>query len=415
MSIESFFPGTRSQRWLRVGPLADVLHGFAVWLAAQGYTRKSARTKLRLVRHLSLWLESEGLGTESLDEERFERFLLTRGSRNVRNGEAATGRQLLIHLRHEGRIPDAPVDTGGDDAITRVEGTYKHFLVNERGLSLVTVGKYLPVVHAFLTERFETRVVSLESLVAQDANQFTERHAANRSHAKRLATALRSFLRHLRQRGDIAADLAAAIPTVTIWRWSELPKSLPPEQVESVLASCDRNTAVGQRDHAVLLLLARLGLRGGEVAMLTLDDFDWDNGLVTIVGKGERCEALPLPEDVGRAVAAYLRDGRPPCRTRRVFVRARAPHRAFSSTMAICCIVRRALARAGIDAPLKGAHLLRRSLACGMLKNGASLEEIEQILRHRNPETTQIYAKGDLEALRPRGREVRRDRSPHAA
>ncbi len=402
MSIELFFPGPRSQRGLRVGPLAVLFDGFAAWLATQGYARQTGEAKLRLVRHLSLWLEREGLGIEALDEECFERFLRTRGTRRAPQGEATTGRQLLSHLRHEGRIPEAPEDPDSDDAITRVERTYKHFLVNERGLSPLTVGRYLPVVHAFLTERFGTGAVALETLVARDANRFIVRHSRGfaRSHAKGLAAALRSFLRHLHQRGDIAVDLAGAVPPITNWRLSELPKSLPPEQVESVLASCDRNTAVGRRDHAILLLLARLGLRGGEVATLKLDDIDWDKGLVTLSGKGQRREALPLTEEVGSALAAYLRDARPSCGTRRVFVRAVAPHRGFSTTMAVCCIVRRALARAGIDAPLKGAHLLRRSLACGMLKNGASLEEIGQILRHRHPETTQIYAKVDLEALR---------------
>ena len=231
MSIELFFPGSRSQRWQQVGPLVRDLDGFAVWLAAQGYARKSARTKLRLVRHLSLWLESERLGAEALDEERLETFLLARGPRNARNGEAATGRQLLIHLRHEGRIPEAPEDTNSTDAITRVARTYEYFLFNERGLSPVTVGKYLPVVHAFLAERFGSRAVALESLVARDANRFIVRHAISRSNAKGLATALRSFLRHLHQRGDIAVDLAGAIPPITNWRLSELPKSLPPEKV----------------------------------------------------------------------------------------------------------------------------------------------------------------------------------------
>jgi len=382
--------------------LARDLDGFVADLAEQGYAHGTIAHKLRLVRHLSFWLESEGLGAEALDEGRLETFSLTRGSRRVPQGEAATGRQLLTHLRREGRIPEAHEETDSADAISRLERTYEHFLVNERGLSAVTIGKYLAVVRAFLTERFGTGAVALETLVARDVNRFIVRHSEGfaRSHAKHLATALRSFLRHLHQRGDIAVDLAGAIPTVTNWRLSELPKSLPPEKVELVLASCDKSTAIGRRDHAVLLLLARLGLRGGEVATLTLDHFDWDNGLVTIAGKGQRCQALPLPEEVGRAVAAYLRDGRPACATRRVFVRAVAPYRGFSSTMAVCDIVRRALARASIDVPLKGAHLLRRSLACGMLRNGASLEEIGQILRHRHPETTQIYAKVDLEALR---------------
>ena len=348
-------------------------------------------------RHLSLWLESEGLDAEALDEGRFDTFLHTRGKPN---GGAVLGRELFAHLRRIGRIPDAPEPAASNDPMARIERTYERYLINERGLSPSTVGKYLAAVHAFLAKRFGARDVALETLVARDANRFIVRHAVSRSHAQGLATALRSFLRHLHQRGDIAADLAGAIPTVTNWRLSELPKSLPPEKVESVLASCDRNTVVGRRDHAILLLLARLGLRGGEVATLTLEDIDWDKGLVALSGKGERREALPLPEEVGSALAAYLRDGRPSCATRRVFVRAVAPFRGFSSTMAVCCIVRRALARAGIDAPLKGAHLLRRSLACGMLNNGASLEEIGQILRHRHPETTQIYAKLDLEALR---------------
>ena len=400
MSLELFSLGPRSQRWLRVGPLARDLDGFATDLAAQGYACQTAGNKLRLVRNLSLWLESEGLGAEALDEGRFEAFLRTREPRRAPQGEVTTGRQLLSHLRSKGRIPDVAEGADGGDAITPIERAYERYLVNERGLSPSTVSKYLAAVHAFLAKRFGARVVALDRLVARDANRFIARHAISRSHAKDLAAALRSFLRHLHQRGDIAVDLAGAIPPVTNWRLSELPKSLPPEKVESVLASCDRNTAVGRRDHAILLLLARLGLRGGEVATLTFEDIDWDKGLVALSGKGQRREALPLPEEVGSALAAYLRDGRPSCETRRVFVRAIAPYRGFRSTMAVCDIVRRALTRAGIDAPLKGAHLLRRSLACGMLRNGASLEEIGQILRHRHPETTQIYAKVDLEALR---------------
>ena len=402
MSIELFFPGPRSPQALRVGPLAGELDGFAAWLATQGYARQTGEAKLRLVKHLSVWLEREGLAAEALDEECFDRFLRTRGAPRKTNGGLVTGRELLAHLRRGGRIPDAPDDMGSDDAITRIERTYEHFLVNERGLSPLTVIKYLPVVHAFLTESFRGRAVALETLGARGVNHFIVRHSQRfaRSNAKVLSTALRSFLRHLYQRGAIAADLAGAIPSITNWRLSELPKSLPLDKVESVLASCDRSTATGRRDHAILLLLARLGLRAGEVATLTLDDLDWDKGIVTLSGKGQRREALPLPEDVGRAVAAYLRDGRPTCGTRRVFVRAKAPHRGFSSSVAVCNLVQRVLARAGIEAPLKGAHLLRRSLACGMLNNGASLEEIGRILRHQHPETTQIYAKLDLAALR---------------
>ena len=402
MSTELFFPGPRSQRWLRVGPLSRDLDGFAAWLAAEGYAHPSARDKLRMFRNLSVWLERKRLGAEALDEQRFKVFLRTRGPQSKQRGEAATSRQLLSYLRREGRIPAAPADADSDLPIGRVERIYERFLVKERGLSRATVVNYLPVVHAFLTERFGRRAVALDRLVARDANRFILRHSQriSRSRAKLLATALRSFLRHLYQRGDIAVDLAGAILPVMNWRLSGLPKSLAPETVRALLESCDRSTVIGRRDHAILLLLARLGLRGGEVAAMTLDDLDWGKGLVAVSGKSQRREPLPLPQEVGDALVAYLRDGRPPCRTRRLFVRIRAPHRGFSSSVAICNIVRRALARAGIDTPFKGAHLLRHSLACEMLHNGASLEEIGQILRHRHPETTQIYAKLDLEALR---------------
>ena len=387
---------------MHIGPLGSDLDGFAAWLAAQGYARITARNKLRLVRNLSRWLEQEGLDLKALDERQFEAFLLTRGPRRKPRHEVTTGRQLLSHLRGKGRIRAGSPGPGADGPIGRIERIYEHFLVNERGLNPATVVNYLPIVHAFLTERFGTRAVELETLVAQDANRFILRHAQrfSRSHTKLLATALRSFLRHLYQRGDIAVGLASAVLPVMNWRLSGLPKSLMPEQVESILESCDRSTAIGRRDRAILLLLARLGLRAGEVVAMTLDDLDWDTGIVIISGKGQRHEPLPLPHEVGEALVAYLLDGRPPCSTRRLFVRMLPPHRGFADPTTIRDVVRRSLMRVGIDPPFKGSHLLRHSLANGMLRNGASLEDIGQILRHRHPETTQIYAKIDFEALR---------------
>lgn len=215
-----------------------------------------------------------------------------------------------------------------------------------------------------------------------------------------MVTALRSFFGFLRQRGDITSDLAGAIPTVANWRLTGLPLSLAPEQVEALLASCDQHTAIGQRDYAILLLLARLGLRAGEVVALTLDDIDWDTGTLTVRGKGGRQERLPLPQDVGEAMTNYLRQNRPHCALRRVFIRLHAPHCGFSSSSAIDDVVRRALVRTGLNPDHKGAHLLRHSLATRLLGSGASLEEIGQLLRHANPQTTEIYAKVDLRALR---------------
>jgi integrase len=214
-----------------------------------------------------------------------------------------------------------------------------------------------------------------------------------------MTTALRSFLRFARYRGDLHNDLAACVPVAANWSQSTIPRALPPAQTERVLAACDRRTAVGRRDYAILLLLARLGLRGGEVTTLTLEDLDWQGGLITVRGKGGRDSQLPLPRDVGEALAAYLRKGRPRTTRRWVFLRARAPVRGFRGTSAICCVVRHALARAGVDSSRKGAHQLRHGLACQMLRKGASLAEIGEVLRHQSPQTTALYAKVDFTSL----------------
>ena len=219
--------------------------------------------------------------------------------------------------------------------------------------------------------------------------------------AKLMVGALRSFLSFLCQRGDVDLHLAGAVPRVADWRLSSLPKALPTADVERVLEACPRSTVTERRNYAVLLLLARLGLRAGEVVGLTLDDIDWDTAELTVRGKGGRRDRLPLPREVGKALVDYLRDGRPhPCSSRRVFLRARAPYRGFSSSVAICTIVRDALERAGVDSPRKGAHLFRHSLAMRILREGGSLSEIGEVLRHRLVDTTAIYAKVDLVRLR---------------
>jgi site-specific recombinase XerD len=212
--------------------------------------------------------------------------------------------------------------------------------------------------------------------------------------------ALRSFLRYLRLRGDIALDLAEVVPSVPDWRLAHLPKSIAPDEVERLLRAVDRSHPTGQRDYAVLLLLARLGLRAGEVVAMTLEDIDWEGGELLIHSKGGQQDRLPLLQDVGQALASYLREARPRCATRRVFVTMKAPRRGFAGPGAVCTIVRHALQLADLHPPRKGAHLLRHSLATGMLRRGASLAEIGEILRHRLPNTTQIYAKVDLDALR---------------
>jgi integrase len=258
-------------------------------------------------------------------------------------------------------------------------------------------------VGQFLAERFGHGVVNPARLRAQDAITFIRRTARGHStqHANHLVAALRAFFRFLHYQGKIESDLAPALPTVASWALTTLPQYISSDAVQRVLDQCDRQTSVGRRDYAVLLLLARLGLRGGEVLRLELDDIDWRNAQITIrAKKGPGWARLPLPVPVGKAIAVYLCHDRPRGVGRRVFLRARAPHAALSHTAVISSLVRRALKKAGIKSARQGAHLFRHSLATNMLRHGASLDEIGQLLRHRSPNSTAIYAKVDLNALR---------------
>ena len=261
--------------------------------------------------------------------------------------EQPTFRALLRQLRIDGLIRiSAPAVN--DSALDRIENSFGRYLAQERGLTQTTVDNYLPIVRRFLTERFGTNVILLEELVPEDITRFILRHAHTDSpcRAQLMVTALRSFLRFIYQQGQTATDLSMCVPTVANWDLSELPKFLKPEEVERLLQSCDKSSPIGQRDYAVLLLLARLGLRAGEVVHMVLEDIDWEAGELIIRGKSARQDRLPLLQDVGEALATYLCHGRPRCSSRRVFIRMMAPHKGFSSSTAIGDIVRRAFARA---------------------------------------------------------------------
>ena len=254
----------------------------------------------------------------------------------------------------------------------------------------------------FLVERFSEGSFLLKEIKASDISDFVLRHGRDMSvgTAQIMTTAFRSFFRYLFQKGELQANLAACVPTVADRRLSTVPKYVTPEEVERVLKACNCNTAIGRRDYAMLLLLARLGLRAGEIVALQLEDINWRAGEILIRGKGMLHDRMPLPADVGEALASYLRQDRPACPTRRVFVCTRAPRRSFVRSCTVSTIVRRALVRAGLDPPAKGAHLFRHSLATSLLRSGATIEEIGEVLRHRDPSTTEIYAKVDFDGLR---------------
>jgi site-specific recombinase XerD len=278
---------------------------------------------------------------------------------------------------------------------------FRFYLQQERALASTTQSYYLTFVSEFLRERFGAGPVDLSCLRAADVTGFVQRRAITiqSRRVQLMTTALRSFLRFARYRGDIDKDLAACVPAVANWKLSTIPRALPPDQVELVLASIDRKTAMGSRDYAILSILARLGLRAGEIKALTLEDLDWQEGLITVRGKAGRYSQLPLPADVGEAIADYLRHGRPSANSRCVFLRTRAPIGGFKGQSGIGSVVKHALAEAGVDSPRKGAHQFRHGLATQMLRHGASLSEIGELLRHRSPQTTAIYAKVDLASL----------------
>lgn len=400
--IDTLFSDSAAWQRLHAGPLSPHIDGFAEHLLAQGYVVCTIVDKLRVVAKFSRWLQRHQLGADELDEQHIGAFLrdLHQSERRRFHGDPATLQSLLEHLQHGG-VLTIPAPRPDQSELARLTRDYAHYLRNERGLADATLCNYLPVVRSFLVVCFGHGSLHLERLCLRDVTHFVLSRTPEMApaRAKLMVTALRSFFRYLQQRGDLAVDLAAAVPTVAYWRLSTVPRYLEPEQVERLLQSCDPNILVGQRDYTVLLLLARLGLRAGEVVHLCLDDIDWHTGLITIRGKGSQTSRLPLPVDVGEALATYLHDGRPICASRRIFVRARAPIVGFASSVAIDSIVRRALKRAALNPPCKGAHLLRHSLATRMLRQGASMAEIGQLLRHRSRQTTEIYAKVDQAAL----------------
>jgi site-specific recombinase XerD len=326
------------------------------------------------------------------------RFVARYGS--VKQGDAKTLRTFLDILVKNGVVSRSPKPAGTE--ADRIADEFAEYLQQERALAPCTISYYRFLVASFVVHCFGGGCIDLSAICPRDVIAFVRYDATRRcaASAKNTATALRSFLRYLQYRGIIDRDISSVVPSVAAWSLSNVPKGLTREQVTRVLASCNRRTAIGRRDYAVLLLLARLGLRAGEVANLTLDSIDWANGTISICGKGGKLCTLPLPVDVGNAIAVYLRKDRKPVVSRHLFLRIPAPHTGFYTRSAVGLIVKYALARAGINSRSKGAHQLRHALAVEMLKRGASLPQIGEVLRHEKPKTTFIYAKVDFARLR---------------
>jgi site-specific recombinase XerD len=356
---------------------------------------------MRLLAALSTWLEAEGPPVADLDEPATAAFLQHRyRKRHQHRDDRAVLAFLLAYLREKGVIIPA-VERPASDEGSRIREAFHRHLVSPRNLAPTTVRTYLDTVGRFLDWRFGTQSVELGTLGAQHISGFMLGQARRYStgHTQRIASALRGFLRCLLQSETIATDLAHYVPAPARRQLSGLPKFMPVEDVEHLLQSIDQGRPQGRRDYALVLLLARRGLRAKEVAALRLEEVDWDAGELVIRGQGGGVERVPLPWEVGEALSRYLPDARPVCPTRQGFVCLRAPRRGFRNGNAVGTIVRRALARADLHPPHQGAHPLRHSLATRLLRNGASLIEIGELLRHRNLDTTRIYAKLDERTL----------------
>jgi site-specific recombinase XerD len=398
--INQLFTFSTTIERLRQGPLNEYLDAYAAGVAEQGYGHDSIKQQIVVIADLSRWLKQKDIQVHDLDDMMVDRFLqLRRRQHRIRRGDPKALARLLAMLRQTGVVKHP--QTVEDSARSRVIGEFRHYLLKERGLSQATWLNYVPVIEQFLSERFRNRALAFGMLRASDITGFVLRHARSLGsvRARLMVTALRSFLRYLRYRGAVTTDLAGCVPTVPNWSLSTLPRFLPAAAVERVLNCCDRKSSVGRRNYAILLLLARLGLRAGEVVGLNLDDIDWSAGQIIIRGKGGKSAPLPLAADAGASLAAYLRHDRPRCATRRVFIRHRAPLVGLGNSSTISSLVRRALKHAGVESAHTGAHVLRHSLATSLLRQGGSLDEIGELLRHQSPNTTAIYAKVDVTAL----------------
>ena len=389
--------------FLNAGALAPSIEAFSAFLTARGHTAWVVGDYIRSVRHFAHWLRLDGIALENVDDEVVTRFATHRCHcsggrrwRQVSKRYAARVRHFVKFLRDRGDLPRAAVANEAQTPPRLVP--FLNHLLHERGLAPSTAARHVRYIAALLSILGDDPSSYSAGTVRQVALDAAK--ASSRAEAKIIVTALRVYLCFLATRGECRPGLDHAVPTVPQWRLSALPRYLLPADVERVIASCDMTTLAGLRDRSILLLLARLGLRAGDVLGLRFDDLDWVEATLRVHGKG-RCDMrLPLPQDAGDAVLAYLQRRRPGRPESRVFLRSFAPYRPFADSTCISSIVRRALDRAGIvSPPSRGANLLRHSAATTLLRDGATLDAVSALLRHRSADTTAHYAKVDLPML----------------
>jgi len=404
MLMEFFESPFRIQE-LRDGPEGRLLEGFAEELYRAGYAEVTARRHIRAAEHLIHWTSRTGGTIPGLDERAIEKFTghlnrcrCPRYGRTHRQ-DLQNGAHLFLGYARTAGVLTTPIM---EEPIRRpaLLVSFCRWMRQQRGTCDATLYNY--GIH--LRELLKSLGEDPGGFDAHNLRQFVldTSQRCGWAAAKQCTTALRMFVRFLIADGKCTAGLEAAIPVLAHWRLSSLPRYLLPDDVERVItAACDPARPAGKRDRAILLLIARLGLRAGDIVKLRLGDIDWKEAGVCVSGKGRRQTLLPLTQEVGDAIATYIREGRPPTAADTLFIRSRAPFRALASHCAVSVLVAQAMRRAGVTCPSRGAaHVLRHSMASSMLRQGASLQEIAGVLRHRSIATTEIYAKVDVVALR---------------
>ena len=384
----------------KAGLLGPEVEGYRAWLTHRGYTPGTVRNMLKDLGQVGLWLSAEGLKSAQFDEERASAFLATRrraGHRRVLGLRAMV--PMLTYLREAGVVPALNPSLS---PLGELLGQYRMWMVQERGLAAVTVLRYENTARRFLQEQAmdDEGMFEPAALAGADINAFLLRECGRVSagSAKGRVAELRSVLRFLYLQGITPLRLGTAVPPVGGWRFAALPpRSMTAAEVQRLLDTVDRSSDVGVRDFAVMMLVARLGLRSIEIARLELRDVDWRAGELMVRGKGRRQDRLPLPVEVGEALVAYLSCGRNPEGARQLFLTCRAPRGPIRADL-VGDVVERTCLRAGL--PRVGPHRLRHALAGELLRQGAGLLAISQVLRHQDLATTALYAKVDLAALR---------------
>ncbi len=402
MEVQEYLGRSRLYQDLRSGSHGQLVERYAARLVEERLVRHGTWRCLNVVGGLLGWIAGRRYKLADLDEQVVERYLRHRGGRqSVQPGDRAALRRWLSVLRENGAI--APAVLASLTPHDRIFSEFDAYLRSERGLAPKSIVRHLPIIRRFLHEVCASGAGDLRKISQEDVIRYVERHAHDWSPktGKVMCCSLRAFLRYLHHRGLNPRALAGCVPSMRRWKLATLPTYLSGAQVQKALDSCDQSTVMGRRDYAILLLLAKLGLRADEVATLTLDDIDWRASEMLVRAKGRQRARMPIPPDVGAAIVAYLRNGRPKSSCRRLFVRTLAPHVGFASGSSITFIAKSALDRAGIEGCAhRGAHIFRHSLATELLRSGATLSEIGQLLRHGSHDTTRIYAKVDIDALR---------------